>query len=120
MVETCSTPVCPGLSQKELKSSCPASKHGSCHLVLTDRESLAACSFYQFPLCCQQVVNKIASALLFVLALGLQLPLSKRSGLIDTKEAWSCLQLHGSGAGRRPALAQRQLVQLGEAGEGRG
>lgn len=30
--------------------------------MLTGRESLAACSFYQFPLCCQQAVNKGAAA----------------------------------------------------------
>lgn len=63
MVETCSTPVTPGPSQKELKSSCPGSNGRSCHLVLTHRESLAACSFYQFPLCYQQVVNKTSAGL---------------------------------------------------------
>lgn len=55
--------------------------------MLTDRESLAACSFYQFPLCCQQVVNKIAAVRLFPLALGLRLPPSERTGLIDNEEA---------------------------------
>lgn len=55
--------------------------------MLTDRESLAACSFYQFPLCCQQVVNKIAAVQLLPLALGLRLPPGERSGLIDNGES---------------------------------
>lgn len=51
--------------------------------MLTDRESLAACSFYQFPLCCQQVVNKTSAGLLFVLPLGLQLRWIR--GLMDAR-----------------------------------
>lgn len=50
--------------EKELTSSVRRSKQRSCPSVLTDRESLAACSFYQFPLRCQQVVNKGAAGLL--------------------------------------------------------
>lgn len=44
-------------------SSVHRSKCRSCHPALTGRESLAACRFYQFPLSCQQAVNKGAAAL---------------------------------------------------------
>lgn len=73
--------------------------------MLTDRESLAACSFYQFPPRCQQVVNKTSAGLLFVLALGLQLRLSSDGyrGLMDIQGPGGASS-HHSGQGTHPSI----------------
>lgn len=91
--------------EKELTSSVRRSKRRSCPSVLTDRESLAACSFYQFPLCCQQVVNKGAAGLLS----GAAAELSRAGG---GAQAWLHLQLPAA-AWTRPALVQLWLSGSG-------